>query len=371
MDATSQISPTLALLSTDSYSVIIRADALDYESGISRWFRESDGELVFNFKLKKRPWIRGSVLAPDGRPSAGAKVLLVQPGSPCPVVLNLSLTDQWQGERAVASADGHSPFRGQEHNVCFWHTRRKGSPTGSLREMRETAYFASTRGAVRKGAVLVGDHPAPRSPVEAAMDHATAPDGPSYQILFRSRTDERGYFAFGRVPPGPVSVYRPHQFPDAERVRSQSTEIEVRPRTSVELTIGGSGRPLVGRLELVKSIAGLSLTEIEGELVPTEGDNDVKSDRAVPGPSSDATNKRSSPKASASGNHAFDVLADGRFRIDDVVEGHYSLTFTHDTHNLELQSDRTVKPAADGAVFGRSHSKCLKEIAASRSITAL
>jgi hypothetical protein len=338
--------PTLALCPPDSYSVIIRADALDYESGFSRWFRESDGELVYNFKLKKRPWIRGSVLAPDGRPSAGAKVLLVQPGSPFPVVLNLSDTDEWQGERGVASPEGAFTFPRPNTQCLLLAYSAQGIAHRLVEGDARDCLLRLDAWGTANGRVLVGDHPAPRCPVEAAMDHATAPDGPSYQILFRSRTDESGYFSFGRVPPGPVSVYRPHRFSDGERVRSQATEIEVRRGASVDLTIGGSGRPLIGRLELARPIAGLSLAAIHGELVPmAAGGRGAKPDRPVSEPSAEPT-VRSGRSATANATYAFDILADGHFRIEDVVEGRYSLKFTHDTHALEIQEDRTVAPAA-------------------------
>src|SRR5271165_3018643 len=79
------------------------------------------------------------------------------------------------------------------------------------------------------GRVLVGNEAAARCPVEAAMDHLTPPDVLYFKLVFEARTDGMGYFSFSRVPVGSVSVYRPHRFADGELVRSQLTEITVRP----------------------------------------------------------------------------------------------------------------------------------------------
>ena len=189
------------------------------------------------------------------------------------------------------------PFHGQLPDACSWHTRRTGSPIGSLKVMREkTAQFGSMLGAPRKGACSLGIGRAPRCSVEAATDLQTAPDGPDTR-LYSVRARMGAAILFGRVPPGRVTVFSPHRFADGELVRSQATQIEVRPGASAALTIGGSGRPLVGRLELVKPRAGLSLDEIEAELVPVADGPNVGTESTVPEPGSDATNQRSNRKA--------------------------------------------------------------------------
>src|SRR5262249_60551358 len=68
-------------------------------------------------------------------------------------------------------------------------------------------------------------------------------------VSYDSQTDRDGRSVFGRVAPGRLTVYRPVRQGEGQTL-SNLTHIDVAPGQTVRLQLGGTGRPVVGRLAL-------------------------------------------------------------------------------------------------------------------------
>jgi hypothetical protein len=137
-------------------------------------------------------------------------------------------------------------------------------------------------------------------------------------------TDERGRFQFDRVIPGPGtesrivhSTLRPGLA--FREIRCWRERIEVKPRQTTQVTLGGKGRPVIGRFVLDGTPeAPVDWTDNEPVMLGVRPEN--------------RDPNRFGLLYGSSSLFATSIDKDGRFRIDDVPSGTYEL-------ELEVKGD--------------------------------
>src|SRR5262245_64528344 len=79
-----------------------------------------------------------------------------------------------------------------------------------------------------------------------------------------------GRFVMDRVPPGRLMVYRRIETPDQGWMVSHPVYLDAKPGETVRLQVGGTGRPIVGRLAIPDGVklSHFALGHDHGALVP-------------------------------------------------------------------------------------------------------
>ena len=135
-------------------------------------------------------------------------------------------------------------------------------------------------------------------------------DGGGFYVFnygYSARTDERGRFAFERVIPGPGTVSRVirTEFAGGSSVMHMPCwlePVEVKPGQTARVTIGGKGRPVIGRVVL-------------------DGIPEAPVDWTQNEPATITTPRRGRAARDVVRRFGSKIDKDGRFRIEDVTPG--------------------------------------------------
>ena len=178
-----------------------------------------------------------------------------------------------------------------------------------------------------EGVLRIGANPAPGQRVSAYLLDRRFPGSVSYD----SQSDRDGRFVFERVAPGRLTVYRPVRQEEGQTL-SNLTHIDVAPGQTVRLQLGGTGRPVVGRLALPAGVAmnhfvsGFARLQSEPPALPLPAGSAPLTDEQW---SSWWDAFRETPECEDYfyGERQFAVTfgPDGTFRIEDVPAGRYVL----------------------------------------------
>ena len=161
--------------------------------------------------------------------------------------------------------------------------------------------------------------------------------------------DSSGRFAFERVMPGEVSISRKIQIRPMTTSGSHSVQVDVSAGETARVVIGGTGRPVVGKVTAVEAIADQVdwsqssnwLTRKQPEVEPPAGLDVEEKQKWY-----EAWRQSPAGKAfrRAQRWYAVKLEPDGSFRIEDVEAGAYDLLIMvnkrpHDPHKVGLGGD--------------------------------
>ena len=133
------------------------------------------------------------------------------------------------------------------------------------------------------------------------------------------KTDDAGRFVFTRVMPGEVDISREillKRSASSQTIgQSHTVTIEVRPGTTARVTMGGKGRPVIGKVKAPAGFTGpIDWTFSNNSLIP-KGTMIQNLTRLI---SSNRTRR-------SAGGYALKLEADGSFRVEDVEAGTYDM----------------------------------------------
>ena len=321
--------------------VWLKIDARGYMADDSRSVAIEDGDVDLEFALAKAaPWT-GTVTMPNLQPVSDAMVYILarpfalmestgwihtfddSPKGRTDALGNFSL-DPIPDPRAVLAIHkeegiGLSAIEGQGSHVSITL-----QPWGRV------------EGVLRIGKV-VGAH-------KMVALYRFIPEGISslLQFNFRAQTDSDGHFAFERVPPGEHRLLRMHQLGDARR-EGLSVTVTVRPGETVLAELGGTGRPIVGRVVLADWPQRVLWNNYEHSLVRDLPPKHMGTTRNLSSDSNETQlSEESKDRLRNELSYVVEFNDDGSFRIDDVVPGTYLLKI--ETPELITVSRRVVVP---------------------------
>ena len=302
----------------------LRVEADGYMPAVSRVIRDDEDNPVVNFVLQKGAGIAGVVKRPDGTPLAGAEVVLVSPSQPAFLTNGLAPTGN-DHRIARTVADGRFTFPPQEppYTIVVLHDRGFAEQTiGSAGALLQAELTVRPWGRV-EGTLRIGRRPGAGQRLTLSYDRLGDTPATIPWWSGKATTDDAGRFAFERVMPGEVTIAREiliKQMPSSQTWgQSQTTRVEVSPATAARVDVGGTGRPVIGKVTAPSRLAGpIDWTFSTNNLVPKVSPTQAGRFRS---------GLEKAPHL-ASGGHTVKLEADGSFRVEDVHAGAYIFLIT-------------------------------------------
>jgi RNA polymerase sigma factor (sigma-70 family) len=247
--------------------------------------------------------IRGRVLDASGRPASGAEVMLARTSSAVSIYGPVR-----QGVLAVSTApDGSFEFPSMSDATAVVARSDQGIAQLQMSDLRAGRQLQLAHWGRIEGTLSVGSTPVRGQVIELARTNGTLEEWDAWRIMHgaRTKTDSRGRFVFDRVLPtignSVIGAELRWQLPSSAVARTRI--VRVPPGQVARIELGGTGRPVIGRL-----IAPAGLPGFTGNLYPQT-------------PATQPSNTESWPPI-----YPVDVQSDGSFRADDVPAGKYWLT---------------------------------------------
>ena len=313
-------------------AVAIRIEAEGYRPATSEPFKMEAGDATFDARLEPGAGPSGIVHGLDGRPLAGATVIL----STRSLRAQLYNGKFHEGAypQAVTGADGsfHFPFQTEPFRVFVDHAQ--GFAEADEEALARSSHLTIHPWGRIEGLVKIGSRPAAGVQVRLSeTDGRWAPDEamPITQAQ-QLTTDARGHYSFERVIPARLSVSRIFTL---ERSSfhvgtGDSRTVRVEPDKTTWVDLGGTGRPVVGRFVLPAGIKpGAVFPYLNQTLTRIRPEPPYPN--FLEGPQREAWLSEwlatDEGKAYDRSARVFDtnVRPDGRFRVEDVPAGKYTL----------------------------------------------
>ncbi|QEH32181.1 ECF RNA polymerase sigma factor SigE [Aquisphaera giovannonii] len=296
-------------------AVGVRIEAEGHLPATSGRIAIAGGEAVFDAKLEPAVGPSGVVLGLDGRPLAGATVVLwdgygrgMWYSSRPPFLVASDLSTRTDAEGRFGFTPQAESFRiFIEHETGFAEVNGRDLEPAPAR----TPTIRLRPWARVEGTVMIGSKPAASASVDLLSEGGIAwSPGEAVPMMQSERrvTDVEGRYAFERVLPGRYTVARSFRLArsSSEDGRANSLAIGIEAGRTVRVSLGGSGRPVVGRFIIPAGIDPAATFSIQGQQL----------ERVTSG-SGDAPGARFTADTN--------VRPDGTFRVEDVPAGRYRL----------------------------------------------
>jgi thiol-disulfide isomerase/thioredoxin/protocatechuate 3,4-dioxygenase beta subunit len=322
----------------------LRIEADGYAPTNSASFVLDGSQRAFSFKLSKAEQIQGVVLGPDGKPISGATVALATPGTG--VQLNNGRLQALDAVQGLTRADGSFSISPQTECFLLVVIDDEGCARVTDTAFKTNSQIRLQSWATVEGVVKKGTQPDAGQAVSLSYIDRSGfdPKQPHLFAFHNTQADENGRFRFDRVMPGEISVAKSIKISEQMNGYSHSTRITVQPAETVEVTIGGTGRPVVGRVdipaELKNGLWTINQATIRTKVVVPKLDIPPEVEKMTAAERTTWSEKwKNSPEGKAFWeqqqkaldqvrNYAVHVEPDGTFRVDDVAPGDYTFAIT-------------------------------------------
>jgi peroxiredoxin len=342
----------------------IRIEADGYVPSISRMFYSDEGDVVFNFALGKGKGPSGVLYLGDGERAEGAEVALFRTGFAKRGIQNGRFADEGEQEFVVTGADGQFSLPPQDDKYLLVVVHNEGYAEITDEELAmDPNIFIEPWGRV-EGVLRVGGQHGAKEMISLEYYRRYEPNLPWVSFDYQTVTDANGNFALERVVPGKAKVFHYYRPSNRRTTKSHSEVVEVLAGETTMVTIGGEGRPVVGRFVLPadcnrpvnwpNAMVTLALKLPEAER--------PENFQEMLEPEKRAWNKswRQSEEGKAYTKmeweqgrfYSVGIERDGRFRAEDVPAGTYKLQVTlSDTPGRAWWGGRTPGPSVEPQGF--------------------
>jgi protocatechuate 3,4-dioxygenase beta subunit len=306
-----------ALFKESRELLFVKVEAPGYKPAQSRAFKSNEGSQTLDFKLEREAGLSGVVLLPDGKAVAGADVALATWQNH--VTLRSGRFDRDANfPKVTTGPDGRFAFPSQVGAFLLIALSDAGYADASSDELAKSSKLVLQPWGQIEGGVRIGPRQGANQQV---VFYPIRPEGRvgigGYGYGYRTWTDERGRFRFDRVVPGSGTVARVvgkmYTGGLIESLPCWQESVEIKPGGMAQVTIGGKGRPLVGRVAL--------------DGTPESPVDWTQSESVMLGVAPPAR-----PDSARTGRVRFSAVLfastidkDGLFRIEDVPAGKYEL----------------------------------------------
>lgn len=233
---------------------LIRIEADGYLPGISRIFYSDEGEVVFNFRLQKGEGVSGVVYIPEGEPAEAVKVVL------CTRFQYVKLMDgQFMDRQGLLSVetgpDGRLYFPPQREEYLLVAVADEGFAKVTDEEFESTGSMTLEPWGRVEGVVRIGGEAPAYEEVFLSSKKKFKSGIPDVYYQYRAVTDAEGGFVFDKVPAGTVDVAFRRKHAGAVAY-SLVEPVEVVAGSTVTVSLGDRGRPVVGRISVPPGYEG-------------------------------------------------------------------------------------------------------------------
>ena len=234
---------------TRSSALFARVEAEGYIPTISRSYRNDDGRQTWNVRLQPAPGVSGIVRLADGEPVAEATVILVTPKEEATVHNGHVDPAKTHADRRRTAADGRFWFARPDEPFLIAVLSDRGFAVRTPEEMAAGPNVRLQPWGRIEGTLRVGSQPRADEEVTSRVTFARSDEA---YLIFRYdvKTDDQSRFVMDRVLPGGLTLSRRVASPEGMLPDSHLAYLEIRPGETISMTLGSTGRPLVGRLVL-------------------------------------------------------------------------------------------------------------------------
>jgi RNA polymerase sigma factor (sigma-70 family) len=309
----------------------IRIEAEGYEPAELVGYHDSQEDVGHDFKLRKAATLAGIVRGPDGRPMAGVDVLIAWWGGGTSIE-NGRLQPASDRDRAVRTRtgpDGRYAFHPPAQGVSVMAVHDLGFALRSPEQLSASTNVTLRPWGRIEGVVKIGREPAAGQTVFGWL--LMSPYSPS--VSYKTQSDGSGRFVLDRVAPGRMILHRRADNQDRQGwTFSGQVNLDVRPGGTLHVQIGGTGRPVIGRLAIPEGTKLSYFALGHGALTPVLReppypiDYDYSRDRrAAWWDDFSRTPEGLAYLHDRDRSYAVDLRPDGTFRAEDVPAGRYVL----------------------------------------------
>jgi len=355
-------------------SYLVRIEAEGYRPSISRRISDDEGEVTMDFALEKGVPLTGIVVGPDGKPLTGVNVALATPGAA--LYMENGRIHEYSGSPEVTTdADGKFTFPPEVENykLVAVHDQGYGEVGGS--DFGPGGQITLHPWGRIEGKLMVGSKLAPGEHVKAwRYQPRYDPNQPRLHFDLSDQTDKDGRFVLDRVPPGELQVARRVPVGQWGWIPSQAETLVVEPGKTVEVTLGGKGRPVIGqviapaggdipippgtevkirtKLDLPKPPLPDNWDQMDSKAQHQWNENWYKTTEGK-------TYLQAHEEAQRTTEYYGDIVnSDGTFRVEDIPAGNYV---------LEVELFRSPQNRQAGVIGTVSHEFIIPEMPGGRS----
>jgi len=318
------------------YGHLIRVEADGYLPGISRVFKDDEGEQVFDFELERGTGPSGVVLSPAGEPAGGALVAMALPSQGVHVV-NGRASSQRDLLGVETDEQGRFEMAPQTDPHILVALHESGYARMEQDALKTDSTIALQAWATVEGTLKIGDNPGANESVTLVLQSGAPydPRAPRVSFSCRATTDEQGRFRFDGVPAGEVLIYRSIRLDDRRTVSSHGRRFKIGAGETLPVVVGGTGRPVIGKLKATREIPeGLDFAHYNASLSrspPSPGESpkeiQAKGREAVQKWHDEWRESSKEYQAYKWKTNSFGIVleSDGSFSVPDVPAGVYRL----------------------------------------------
>ena len=330
------------------YAYALKVKAEGYLPVISRVFKPEEEKVEIDFKLEKGEGLSGIVYLPDGSTAEGVEVVTSTRG------ISIKDGELLPNEQPYCLTDSEGRFKfdpvfddyvivakNSQGWACIFSTE---SPD-SLDMILEP--WARVQGVVFVGAEI-------GSGEKISANRNVPHRQPNVHIYSISTADKNGKYSFDYLPAGKLQISREIKLAANRTTYADTERIEIKPGQTVELNLGGKGRPVKGRLVVAAGSEGIIDFKTGWTSISTKMDFDPEKKLTPPKPTypegfaalsrseqaewfqkwykSDELKEyieMTKPLIEAEQlqrkNYPVIIHQDGTFEIEGVVEGNYQL----------------------------------------------
>lgn len=290
---------------------LVRVEASGYLPSVSREVKSDEGEVAITFELRKGKDVLAKVVDQKAQPIEGAKVVLGIAGSQ--ISIKNGDIDEGSTYATQLKTDEAGKFRfppqDKDFQLVITHPSGfaylKSTPEWPQLKIIRLEPWARVEGTFRVGTMEMANVPLT---INTSTPQSFGKDAPRIFAQYDVTTGPGGKFMFERVFPGKASIgrriMRTVNDGAADATSSCMVRMNVPGGETLRIELGGTGRPATGTLVPPDGFEGEVHWNFASINVRTNGE-----DRENPGPYFNASFGR-----------------DGRFRIDDMPAGEYTLT---------------------------------------------
>lgn len=314
---------------------LVRIEAEGYLPGVSRPFLNGEGAQTFDFELQKGVAIAGAVHGPDGNPVDGATVTLCTVSAGAYIQNGFPQTHT-NAPMKTTGADGRFEFPPMAEDFALVAVHDGGFAEIDRSEWEESSDIRLEPWATLTGEVLVGGEPNAGVRVDVNHNRPYQPGVPQINFQYYTQTDDRGHFSIERLAPGDVRAGKQFVLSEQSWTTTHGIPASLAPGASAHVVIGGTGRPVVGRIampsdstrEIDLTIGHRSLNLKLPEVERPDALKDAEPEAVRAWYAEWRESDEGKAQEAARRYYSFAIEEDGTFRAEDIPPGAYTMSLT-------------------------------------------
>jgi uncharacterized GH25 family protein len=329
---------------------LVSIEAPGYVPAVSPLYKDK-ADVVFDVKLQKGAGPAGTVRKPDGTPAAGAEVVLATPSSQVQIKNSTFDNRQTFALSTKTAADGRFEFAPQVDPFLVLAISDDGYAEATQEQLKASSDVKLQAWGKVTGKLKRGSKPWPEQTVQIDYDWRYDPKLPRIFAQYETKTDKDGNFTFEHALPKEARVGRLLVLWAGQRMSSHTNshaeKITVKPGETVNVQVGGKGRPVIGKI-VVPNDPEHQVWRLDANLqnawyrpnMPV-GFDEWSEEKQREWWKSNAAERHEQENSRR--YYAFPIAEDRSFRIEDVDPGTYQLTISR---SIADARDREVLASA-------------------------